>query len=344
MKHVPDWLIRRLREVPRLNVRSAGPSRLEMWRSPEVRVTFEVQSYARLGSRNVGRILNRPRTGQELVATRSLSGPVREKLSHAGISWVERDTGIVHLDSHGLFVHLEPATPPAEMRDAAPSLSFGGATGILVEALLECCRERPFTLRELTAQLDVTKGRVSQILSRLVDAGFIDAEGRTRSRVYELRDPGRLLDRWAESGTAAPEHTTGVYVWSRTPADLYRRLTALEEAGIGWAVGGTAAAHAYTPSLSTLPSPNLWIQASVPTEEAARALDGEVVRPEEAPNLALWQTEGDPALVFARALAAPGIPEVPLRLVSRPRAYVEARISGGRGVDAAEALREEVRL
>jgi len=345
MESTSDWVFRRLRAVPGLEIREAGPDRIEVLRRGS-KATLHVRPHARLGSREVEGILRQRHGRKELLATRALGPAVRDTLARAHLSWVERETGVVHLDTGSLFVHVEPGTPTpqADTPRASPVLAFGGVAGVLAEVLLEEYRGRPFTLREAAERVHATKGRVSQVFSQWVAAEILAAEGRTRTRVYELRAPGRLLDGWAGSGVTAPEHRTGLFAWSRTPADLYPRLRALDAAGISWAVGGMAAAHAYAPTLSALPAPQVWVQASVPAAEVAHVLDADVVGVDEKPNLVLWQTEGDPALVLAARRDAPALRQASVPLVSRPRAYAEARAAGGRGVDVAEALREEMGL
>lgn len=344
MEPTPDWVLRHLRAIPGLEVQKTGPDRIELLRSGTRQTTLRVRPHARLASREVERIVGQRRSQEELLATRALSPPVRDRLARARVSWVERDTGVVHLDTARLFVHVEPGTPVPEAEGVRAPLSYRGISGLLAELLLEEYRGRPFTLREIAERIHATKGRISQVFSGLVAAGILGTEGRTRTRVYELRDPGRLLDGWAGSGVTAPEHRTGLFAWSRTAVDLYPRLRALDPAGISWAVGGMAAAHAYVPTLSALPAPEVWVQASVPPADIARVLDADVVGADEKPNLVLWQTGGDPALVLTRRRDAPALQQASVPLVSRPRAYAEARAAGGRGVDAAEALREEMGL
>jgi hypothetical protein len=257
---------------------------------------------------------------------------------------VERETGLIHLDANQVFVHVERDGPPVERNEPETPLLYGGTTSVLVEVLLEDYRRRRFTLREVAERINVTKGRVSQVFSQWLAAGILEAQGRTRSREYELRDPSRLLDGWAASGSIAPELVTSLFAWSRTPADLYKRLRELDSAEISWAIGGVTAAQAYVPTLSALPAPEVWVAASVPADAVAAALDAEVVGRDESPNLMMWQTGGDPALVLASRRDAPGLQQLSIALVSRPRAYAEARAAGGRGVDVAEAVREEMGL
>lgn len=344
METTPDWVLRQLREVPGLSVRKVGTDKIELQHGRQRGATLRVRPHSRLGPREVEWLLSQPRLRETLLATRCLSPSARDVLARAHLSWVERETGLIHLDADQIFVHVERDGLPVERNKPETPLLYGGTTSVLVEVLLEDYRRRRFTLREIAERVNVTKGRVSQVFSQWLAAGILEAEGRTRSREYELRDPGRLLDDWAASGSIAPELATGLFAWSRTPADLYKRLRELDSAEISWAIGGVTAAQAYAPTLSAVPAPDVWVAASVPAEHVAAALDAEVVGRDESPNMMMWQTGGDPALVLASRRDAPGLQQRSLPLVSRPRAYAEARAAGGRGVDVAEAVREEIGL
>jgi hypothetical protein len=109
---------------------------------------------------------------------------------------------------------------------------------------------------------------------------------------------------------------------------------------VRWAVGGVAAAQIYESPLTVHPRPTVWLAASVSVAEVAAVLEAELVEPGDPPNLVFWQSEGDPALRCATTHAPSWLSELPLNVVSLPRAYAESRRAGGRGVDAAEMLRE----
>jgi hypothetical protein len=335
-----DWVVRRLRGVPHLFV-EAGVDDV-MVRRGDMAVSFQIKSRARLSAREAASLPARGKNRRLLLAVGSLSDAARQQLVERGVSWVERDTGLVHLDAPELYVHLESARPPSEPTE--PRLSFRGAGDTIAEALLQHFRDRVFHLREVAESVQLVKSRVSQVLSSMVNAGILDAGGRTRSRVYELRDAARLLDAWTEGARWPPEVSAGLAAWARGPADLYRGLGRLEGAGLRWAIGGVSAANLHAPTLSVLPWPEVWVQADTPVEEIARILEAEPVGPAEIPNLTVWQQGGNPALRLATTPAHSLDEFSGLRTVTRARAYVEARKSGGRAVDVADALREEMGL
>jgi hypothetical protein len=92
----------------------------------------------------------------------------------------------------------------------------------------------------------------------------------------------------------------------------------------------------HAPTLTTDPDPTIWVDARVPPEDAARALGGELA--ESGANIQLWQSEGNLPLELATAQA----PGREIRLVSKPRAYIEAVGARGRSPEVAQNLRERI--
>ncbi|MFL5383359.1 MAG: hypothetical protein ACJ8GN_12650 [Longimicrobiaceae bacterium] len=302
-------------------------------------IPLRVVGVPRIGRRDREWVLREVVPGADLLATSRLSGELRIEFARAGLAWIERETGLVHIDAPGLLIQWSTPAEQITRPVSARPVSLGGGASIVGELILAECRDRSFTLGELASRVKVTKARVSQILSALVAAGWLRAEGRTRSREYRLHDPASLLEAWVEQA-AAPEHETGAYRWARTVESLYPRLTILNDLQVRWAVGGVAAAQIYEAPLSSAPIPTVWIEASVNVAEVASTLEAEMVAPGDSPNLLFWQSEGDPALQVAAAREPSWGKGLSLNVVSLPRAYAESRRAGGRSVDAAETLYE----
>lgn len=335
MRESLDWVLRYLRSIPGVSAVSGRLAEVVLVRRGES-VPFRIVSIPRVPRGDRERIVEGLSRGTDLLATSRLNSELRSELSRAGISWIEKENGLVHIDAPGLLIHW---SVPVELiaRPTEPPVSLGGIASLVGELILAEYSNRDFTLGELAARVPVTKARVSQILSTLVATGWVHAEGRTRSRDYRVRDPASLLAAWAEQA-AVPDYEAGAYRWVRTVESLYPRLTFLDDLQVRWAVGGVAAAHIYEPTLSAAPVPTVWIEASASLAEVASVLEAEIVEPGDPPNLVFWQGERDLALQAADTREAAWCGEVPLNVVSLPRAYAESRRAGGRGLDAAEAL------
>jgi len=224
-------------------------------------------------------------------------------------------------------------TPPALLRDKS---------GLLAEALLLRPHQEPITLSELAASAGLSRGLLSRLLSRLTSLAILAAHGRAPRKHWTLRDAGALLDLWSDEERLEPEEVTTINAWSRTPMDLLKRLSRLRDAELRFAVGGTAAANLYAPTLTVDPIPDVWIPADIPPVRVAQLIGGIVV--ESGANLRLIQRTGDFALWNARTLQGMNLAVPGAWVVSPYRAYVEARHTAGRGPDAAAALRDKLAL
>ena len=280
-----------------------------------------------------------------LIATRQLAGATRTILRSAGVSWVERLTGVCRLVAPGLLVEIGNREDRARGSKLPVRARLRDRSGWLPEWILDAGPRDRILLTDTAKHAGISAALASRLLRRLTELNILEAQGAGPRRWWRLADPGALLDLWSEEERNRPAESTGVYVWSRSTASLYERLPGLTSAGIDWALGGTAAANLWAPTLTAYPDATAWIPARIPASEAARTLGGEIVG--KGANLQLWQTEGDFGLRHARdwsgaAPAATVVPLSALRLVSRPRAYVEALRGGGRSTEVAEKLRENL--
>ena len=341
MDQIPGWVSQLVSRVPRVEAEAVGGSDLEI-RHGKLRVCLEAKYVPRVGSREREWLLSEA-PGRTLIVTGRLSDQARDELARAGMSWVERDTGVVHLDAPSMLVHWTFHRAAREGRGTAekraPSLRGIGST--IGELLLSEYRHREFTLAEIASRADASKQRTGQVLSTLVDAGRVEATGRTRTRKYWVRDTAALLDDWADQ-LRPPESRLYAYRWTRSTETLFMRLTLLDEMQIGWAVGGAAASYLHHPALTEVPLPTVWVDAEPNAQAAIDILEADLVGTGEDANLIFWFSEGSPALRFATRVSPPWMGDLSLPVVSVPRAYAEARWAGGRASDAAEVLREEI--
>lgn len=344
MSEIPSWAVRHICMIPHLRAEVVGSTGLEV-RYGEQRTRFTAVPLPRVGTREREWLLSQRHLAPSpvLILTHRLSEQSRDELASAGLSWVEGDTGVVHLDAPPLLVHWALPRPAAEKKAeySRPRVSLRGIGSTVGELLLAEYRHREFTLSEAASRAGASKQRTSQILSGLVDAGWVEASGQRRNRTYRLRDPAALLERWADQ-LRAPETQVYAYRWTRSTETLFSRLTVLDQMQIRWAIGGVAASHLHDPVLAEMPVPTVWIEASQDVREVIDVLEAEPIGAEESANVVFWLSGGDPAMRFATRLAPRWMKDLSLPVVSMPRAYAEARRMGGRAVDAAEVLREEM--
>ena len=310
---------------------------------PEISLVLEVKHrFSDSAMEQVERLAERERSAVVLVVPK-LSPKRRQELLARGFSWIEYSTGFTHVRAPGLAIDLpEERTPSDEGgRDVIPSLA--GKAGTVVEALIELAQRHEQVSQPDVAEMSgSTQAWTSVIFSALVTAGALEVRGAGPRKVW-CPDVERLLDLWVERGGPTPERTD-LYAWARSTEDLLERLHTLGGMGVKYAIGGVAAADLHEPVLTSIPLVCVWIPVAVPPEEAARALDAQIV--ESGANLAFWQAKGDPSLRLADRLgrwreeSAPRFRE--LAVVTPSRAVVETMGAPGRGREVAERLREKI--
>jgi hypothetical protein len=138
--------------------------------------------------------------------------------------------------------------------------------------------------------------------------------------------------------------STGVYVWSRSPQELLKKIPQLNELNGRWALAGTAAANLYAPMLTTFPDPSIWIESRFSSRQAATALGGEIV--DKGAYLQILQSKNDLVLenasLWVPTNAAADLATHNLRIISRARAYIETINAAGRGPEVGQNLRQRI--
>jgi len=346
---IPDWLSRMLQQVDGLEAH-AGPGLdcISVIVNGGRATVFDVVAIPVLSQEKANELIRTWRNSgpnstrhQRLIATRHLSSATRDLLREEGISWAEEGTGICRLFAPGLLVDVR--IEDALHKEAAIRARLRDRSGLVAEILLLAFLRKEIRLANLAKQASVSTALASRVLARIAKLKLLDTHGAGPQRFWRISNAGGLLDLWAteEQGRA---QTTGIYVWSRSPQELLKKLPRLNELNGGWALGGMAAANLYAPTLTTFPDPSVWIESRVPVREAASALGGEIA--DKGSNLQIWQLKNNLALVNA-ALWTPssvsadlGVPE--LRIVSRPRAYIETINASGRAPEVAQNLRQRI--
>lgn len=278
-----------------------------------------------------------------LVATRQLAESTRTILRSAGVSWVERLTGVCRLVGPGLLIEVRDKKGRARGTGVLVRGRLRDRSGWLPEHILDAGPCERILLTDVAKQAGISPALASRLLRRLTELKILETQGAGPRRWWSLADAGALLDLWSNEERDKPAQTTGLYVWSRSAAALYERLPELTAVGMNWALGGAAATNLWAPTLTTYPDPAVWVPASIPASEVAKTLGGDIV--EKGANLQVWQSHGDIGLRHARDWrgATADRAHLPgLRLVSRPRAYLEGLRGNGRSAEVAQKLRENL--
>lgn len=336
-------VVQRLQAAGGLEVRPGGPGDLVVSvRDTETHIHLEVKH--RFTDEVLDQIERLPPRQRErtVLVVPSLSSKRRQELRHRDISWIEYQTGAVHLRVPHLAVDLPEGRQATKERSTSlPSLS--GKAGIVVEALIEAGQEH-----ELVSQADIaersgsTRAWTSRIFGELVKAGAMEVMGRGPAKEWRPR-LDELFRLWIADEGPAPT-VTGMYLWTRAQVDILRALGQFGAERLSYAIGGVAAADLHEPTLTASPVVNTWIPLSTSPERMAVGLGAELV--DSGANVFLWQAPGDPALRMAGPLGRwrQDAPEEVrgLSVVTPARAAVEALQATGRGPEVGENLRRRI--
>lgn|GEM_PF-1274695 len=344
-----EWVSGILQRVEGLDAHpGSAPDSLSVTANGGRQTTFEILSIPILSQekadelvrawQNSGPSIDRP---NRLIATQQSSLATRELLRINGISWVERRTGICRLSAPGLLVDVK--VEGAKQKESTIRARLRDRSGLVAELLLLNFLREEIRLTNLAKQAHVSTALASRVLTRLAGLKLLDTHGAGPHRFWKISNAGGLLDLWAtEEQSGVP--STGIYVWSRSPQELLKKIPQLNELNGRWALSGTAAANLYAPTLTTSPDPIIWIESRFSSRQAATVLGGEIV--DKGANLQILQSKND--LVFENASlwvptnAAADLATQNLRIISRPRAYIETINAAGRGPEVAQNLRQRI--
>lgn len=179
-----------------------------------------------------------------MVVAPAISPGGRAVLRERGVGYWDRG-GTLYLKLPGALYDIErPPPPAAERRRRAP---FRGRAAQVVHALLHE-PERAWHVGELAAAAEVSPYTAHQVLTALERELWVDKEGSGPRAVRHLREPGALLDAWADAHRLEDYAFRSFHAWAQSPAALRRQVIgALEAAGVAYALTLAAGAELVAP-------------------------------------------------------------------------------------------------
>lgn len=279
---------------------------------------------------DVRRLLAQSHQRPEIVVAPRLSPGARAVLSEAGISWVD-ETGAAEIAEGSIVVSR---TGKSERRRAAPR---GWTPAVLAVAEAALVGITP-TTSDMQAATGLSTGSCVKALRTLTVLGLLDSDAdRGRNSGRRVAHFDKLLDSYA---TAANELRSNLLLevgvtWRDLAAGVRSAVTGWEDAGFDYAVTGSLAADRIAPYQTSVPVAEVYVSARSPASLDACA-NAVGLRPIEGGRLVLRPVPT--ATTTSLATESDG-----LRLAPWPRIYADLVISGVRGEDAAEHLREIMR-
>lgn len=268
----------------------------------------------------------------DLVVASELSPGARSLLTDAGLSWVD-ETGAARIALAGLYIRVDGG-PAARV----PKANLGWTAGTLAvcEGLLTGMGG---TVAELVEPTGLAASTVASALRFLQKEHLLEAAAaRGRNARRSVVEASQLLDAYAAAAARlrSPESIRVGVLW-RDPARGAGELGArLASNGLAWSITGALAADALAPYLTEVDPLEIYLDARALAE--LRQVAREVGLNEAAGGRLLLRPFPTPA----RDALSKTIGE--LRLAPWPRVFADLRMIGVRGEEAAEHLREEIRV
>jgi len=267
-----------------------------------------------------------------LVAAPAFSPGARELLADRAVNWAD-ETGGARIQAPGLIVRLD-GEPISEPRSR--ELSWSPVAVRAAEAVLTVAPEQ-ITTAWLAEHARCSVPRASGILQQWDAQGWTTksgpARGRGASRAISEADP--LLDAWTAHLNAKPLERWFAHTTNRDLLDVQAQVTkALASIAFAWT--GWSAAAELAPFMTQLPVLHLRVDEAHTRRDIEPALrDAGLTITDDAGRVELWRTDADALLYAAASERGP--------LCSWPRVYADLVRIGGRGVDAAEHLRDAMK-
>ena len=265
-----------------------------------------------------------------MIAADSLSPGAKELLKAEGVGYYDRG-GSLYVPAPGAYIYVDKP-PPKSVAKTIGSL-FKGRRVQVVHTLLLHPREW-LTGKDLAERAQVSTATVSQVMTELERLEFISPNEQGPNKRRQLREPGRLLDQWAEYVTPLKPPALRRYFLPALRAEqlldaLTRAFSAHE---VPYAVSFEAGAQSYAPFLSSISQLKCRAMSGTALESGLAALNARVV--EEGANFSVLETKFAGDLLFREQLEGTW-------LASPIQVYLDLLRSEGRAKDLAQHLRRE---
>jgi len=275
---------------------------------------------------DVRRAIMRLPNGLDFVTAHRLSPGARAAATEAGLGWID-ESGAAELSLPGVIVSRSGSPEPK--RD--PSFHWTRSMVGTAEALLVGARP---TVAGVAQTTGLSAGAATNALASLTALGLLQtAAARGRNSARQIVDRTRLLNEYANAAVAIPK---GPSLRVGIVGDLISELSLMgkrwDSDAIPWAATGAAAASVMAPYLSQVTTVDVFIDVKTLASLVALAQRFRL-HPTDSGRLLLRPF---PTSATQRLASKVG----DLHVAPWPRVYADLRVSGVRGEEAAEHLRE----
>ncbi len=277
------------------------------------------------------RRVEQPIADVPILIAPAISEAGRELLRQHLVGYVDSG-GSVYIELPWAFYWLDRPVPAGRPR-VLHNVYRGSTAQVLHALLLE--PDRAWHLNELAERAEVSLSTVHQVCTFLEAQLWMDKEGKGPRSVRVLRQPGALLDAWADEHSLARYETRRFHRWARAPFELLNAITgAITSADIEHALTLSSGAQLVAPYGTD--TERIWILvpmgAVTELEATARASDLQPVDDGEA--VTCFITREHSPLLFRRQVQE-------MWVASDVQLYLDLWAWPQRGKEQAQHLRAE---
>jgi hypothetical protein len=267
---------------------------------------------------------------RHVLAAESLSPGAKELLRAEGVGYFDSG-GSLFVPANGAYIYVDRPTPKASEKSVR-SL-FAGRRAQVMQAML-ANHELWFGVGELAERAQVAPSTASDLVNKLDQFDWLESRGQGPGKERYLREPGALLDAWAEHLLTQPAPALHRYFVPGLKSDaLMDRLSQVFDAcEVDHAVSYEAAAQRYAPFLSAISQVRVRLLLGANTEAAMAELGARTVH--EGANVAIIETKSPGELLFRQHVGG-------VWLASPVQVYLDLLRGEGRAKEMADHLRKE---
>jgi DNA-binding MarR family transcriptional regulator len=245
------------------------------------------------------------------------------------------DDGEMFVFAPPVYVELPPRRQPLAPAPAGAA-PFAVRASRVPRWLLLHAGERP-SFRQLSQELELSEAMVSRTVRALADDGLVAIETDptdARLRLARVRDPGRLLDAFERA--VAPRRPRRI-TWDVGARDATAAMQAFQDAAVRlklpYAVGGVAGASLVRRAVEPA-EVVVWIGR----DDAERWADELMATPSRPASGRITAQLAPHPFVLSMATDHDGI-----QVADPVQLYLDCRLAGERALEAADAIRTEMR-
>lgn len=262
---------------------------------------------------------------------------VAPSISQGAREWL-REQGIGYADASGSlclrlpWAYLFVERPQIEAEERKAKTVFRGSRAQVLHVMLTQS-EQTWHIQDLALCAEVAPSTVHQVFRALEEADFVERTGRGPEVVRLLREPGKLLDAWAQEYSLKEYQVQGYYAWSQSLPRLRTSVGAvLEEMEIPYALTLSSGAELSAPFATRVETLALLLPQEAPIANIAERAKLKPV--EEGANVLLFLTSGKAPLMNRRKVED-------VWVASDIQLYLDLCASPARGKEQAMHLRRE---